>query len=767
MDYLSPRRDPLHSGERNSFQASAHAASVERYEAEEPERESLVEEYLRIVMRHKQLIVSCAAAGLLLALLVGLTTQPIYRTRTSLDIRSLNTDFMNMRNVAPTGGGSPDEANTNLQTQIKLLESDTLIEQVTNNLMTAPHPDFVPQQDLLSGLERNLHVGDRKQIKYAALVGDAASRVKVRPLGLTRLVEVTCDSWDADFSAKFCNTLTSTYEQQDLKTRADEAVKTQEWLTRQVGDVRDRAEDSRKKLDQAVGGNGLMLSQTSTSAGEERLRSLQDELVKAQADRMQKEADAGVARVATPDTLPGVQDNPAHRAYELKLAELHSQLTQIVPALTEQNPKVIKLRAQIADTEAGLRATETSSASRQSNEFAAARHREALLDVAYKAQQASVSSDLQRAEQVSLLRREVDSEQQLYQTMLQRAKEAGFASAMQAATIRVIDAARVPRFAASPRRTLSAGIGLSLGALAGLVMSFFRDRSNKVFRIPGDVSRILHVDELGVIPAAKAVGAGSFALARRGPEAPAAPYGNEITLTRWDDNFSIGAEAYRNATLSILLADSAKRTRSYVLSSPNVAEGKTTVTSNIGVALSKSRLRVVLIDGDLRRPNLHNAFALKNDYGLRNILRGEIDLETTPTELLTRSTFLAGVSVIPAGRGNEDIVELLHSSYFGALLARLSRDFDVILIDSPPVLHMADARILASYSDGAILVFRAGLTTREQATAARDLFTKDGVRLVGTILNDFDPAAEGKPDYYSSYYRYGKQNSAEEVGANA
>ena len=767
MDHPSLRREPLHQVERASLQPTlAHTGGMpEHHDSDEHERESLVEEYMRILMRHKLLILSCAAGGLLLAMLLGLTTQPIYRTRTSLDIRSLNADFMNLHNVAQTGGGSADEASTNLQTQIKLLESDTLMEQVGANLMAAPHPESVPQQDLLSRMERAMHVGGRKQIAYAALVSDATARVKVKPLGLTRLVEVTCDSWDAEFSAKFCNTLTSTYEQQDLKTRADEALKTQEWLTRQVSDVRDRAEDSRKKLDQAVGGNGLMLSQTSTSAGEERLRSLQDELVKAQADRMQKEADAGVARTATPESLPGVQDNPAHRAYELKLADLRSQLTQLVPTLTEQNPRVMKLRAQIADAESGLRATETSSTSRQTNEFSAARHREALLDVAYKAQQASVSADLQRAEQVSLLRKEVDSEQQLYQTMLQRAKEAGFASAMQAATIRVIDAARVPRFAASPRRTLSAALGLFLGALGGLAASFFRDRNNKVFRIPGDVSRFLHVDELGVIPAAKAVGAGSFGLVRHKPAAQAMPYGNEITLTRWDDNFSIGAEAYRNATLSILLADSAKRTRSYVLSSPNVAEGKTTVTSNIGVALSKSRLRVVLIDGDLRRPNLHNAFALKNDYGLRNILRGEVDLEITPTDVLTRSTFLSGVSVIPAGRGDEDIVELLHSSYFGALLARLSRDFDVILIDSPPVLHMADARILASYSDGAILVFRAGLTTREQAATARDLFAKDGVRLVGTILNDFDPAAEGKPDYYSSYYRYGKQDSAEEVGA--
>ena len=735
---------------------------------ERPVQESLLEEYLRTFSRHRKLILVCAMAGALLALVSDLHTLPIYRTRTSIDIRSLNGDFMDMRTVSATGSGSSDEINTNLQTQIKLLQSDTLLDATTTRLLAEPHPDTIERNDLLSKLLRQFHLGGGETIAYSAMVDDAAKRVKVKPLGLTRLVEVTCDSWDAKFSAAFCNTLTSTFEEQDLKTRAAEATKTQAWLTKQVADVRQRAEDSQKKLEAAVGGNGLMLSQTTTTAGEDRLRSLQDELVKAQADRMQKEAEASVASTAAPDTLGSVQDNPTHRAYEIKLADLQSQLSLLVPTLTEQNPKVIKLRSQIADTQAGLRASASSSTTRQANDYSAARHREQLLSIAYQAQQAAVSSDLQKASQVSLLRREMESEQQLYQTLLQRAKEAGFAAAMQAATIRVIDAARAPKFAASPRRTLGAGLGLVLGSLVGIGLSFYRDRNNKVFRVPGDVERFLHVRELGVIPATRRPALLPARITTSRNEATlrnAEPGGPAIALTRWNDNFSLAAEAYRNTTLSILLSDSSKRSRSYVVSSPNVAEGKTTITSNLGVALSKAKLRVVLIDGDLRRPNLHNAFAVSNDFGLRDILRGEVDLETIPTELLTHRVGLPNIAVIPAGEGKEDVVELLHAPHFKTLLERLSRDFDVILIDSPPILHMADARILAGQSDGGILVFRAGITSREQAASARDIFHHDGVLLVGTILNDFDPTSEGKGDYYSSYYRYG--NDVAKAGTRA
>ena len=200
---------------------------------------------------------------------------------------------------------------------------------------------------------------------------------------------------------------------------------------------------------------------------------------------MQQEAREGVAHSTDADTVPEVQDNPEHRAYESKLADLRSQLAQALPALTDENPKVLRLRAQIADAEQGLTRTEVTSASRLDNEYSTARHREALLQAAYNAQQAAVSSDLQKAAQVSLLRRELDSEQQLYQTLLQRAKEAGFASALQATTIRVVDPAKVPTVPSYPQRKLAGGVGLALGSLFGVGLAFYRERNDTVFRAPG------------------------------------------------------------------------------------------------------------------------------------------------------------------------------------------------------------------------------------------------------------------------------------------
>ena len=603
-------------------------------------RQSLPAEYLTTLKRHRLLIIGSALAGMLLLIAFGLSSQPLYRARTSIEIQGLNSDFLDSRSVTVSGDNTAQAADLNLQTQIKLLQSETLMQQTVVAIKAMPHAATLDRDDLLSRLERFLHLPGAKPMAYDTLVEDAAKRVKVKPMGMTRLVEITCDSYNAAFSAQFCNTLTSRFAEGDLDTRTLQARRTSDWLNQQAIELRAKTQESENKLEAATGGNGLVLSTQSSTVGEERLRELQDELVKAQADRITREADAQVASRAQADSLPNVMDNPAYRSYQIKLAELRGQLAALPSSYTEYNEKVIRLRSQIREAEAGLEASSKVSSTRQTNEFQAARHREDLLAAAYHAQEASVSSDLQRAAQVRLLRREVESEQTLYQTLLQ---------------------------------------------------------------------------------------------------------------------------AYRNATFSILLSDSGKRTRTYVVSSPTAGEGKTTVTSNLGVALSKSKLRVVLIDGDLRKPSLHKAFGVPSGFGLRNILRGEVALDATPVASYAKRTNVPNLFVIPCGSGSEDIVGLLHSSYMGDLLTRLSHDFDIILIDTPPVLHMADARIFAGQSDGVIAVFRAGYTDREQAAAARDLFEHDGVRLIGTILNDFDPAREGKPGYYESYYRYHTQPEAAET----
>ncbi len=728
----------------------------------EPEEESrnLLEEYFHALLRHKLLIAGFALGGVLLSLGLTLTTAPMYRTRTSLSIQSLNKDFMNMSSVDPTAGTPTDIA---VQTEIRLLESDSLAERVRARLESEPHDASIPQRDLLSSLEGGLHLGQPAAIPFRQMLDETAKNVKVKPLGITQMLEITCDSWDPAFAAKYCNTLTNEFQEEDLENRGSEARKTSDWLMHQAADVRAKAEESQNKLIAATGGNGLILSEQSNSVGTDALRALQSELVKAQADRMEKQAEIASAEVSSGDMMPRSVQSSSYGAQKSKLLDLQQQVAALVPPLTEENPRVIHLRAQIKETQRSLDQETSNNQGRLLNEYEAAKHRESLLRMSYEARLGAVSSDLQKASTVDLLRREVQSEQQLYQTLLQRAKEAGFASAMQANTIRTVDAARKPLLPVYPRRLTSAAIGLLLGGLLGVLLAFFVDRRSNLLRSPGESVKLLQVEELGVVPSPRAlVPAGGLAM--RNPlrlTAPKAPptlkdlYGDSA-----DENLSLISEAYQGITHSILLAGRKTESRVYIVTSPNAEEGKTTVVSNLGVALSSRGRRVLLIDADLRKPRLHKAFELENGLGLSDVLRGSDTEVSSLTGKAVQASGYANLDVLTSGSNRRRVSETLHSERMPDLLKTFAGTYDIVLIDTPPMLHITDARVLAHGADAAILVFRAGLTTRDQARDAQALLLRDDVPLVGSILNDFHPSRVGKYGYYRSYYAY--QRGADE-----
>ena len=734
---------------------------------------SLFAEYARVVKRRRSLILLFTILGAVLGWGLTVGVQPVYRARTSLDIQNLNADFLNMKAVSQTGNeGSSSEAY--VQTQIKLLQSDTLRERTVDAIKREGIGPALEREDLISSFKRSLNLPAGKPVSKSALLEYTTKRVAVKPVGLTRLVEVTCDSWSPTFAASFCNSLVREFANQDRDVRFNQAKTTSEWLSRQLADVKESVDQAQKKLEAKTGNDALTLKEGGASVAEEKLRELQAELMKAQGQRVEKQAQYEISTSAPPDSLPMVLDSTQLRDDQIKLADLERQIAALVPPLTEANPKVQHLRAQIREIEDSLSKEKSNVLERMRNEYQAANHREALLNSAYRAQEARVSQEQGREAQVSMLRREVDSGEQLYQTLLQRVKEAGFASAMQASTIRVVDAAKAPAVPISPRRGTSAAVGLLLGMLAGISCAFFKERTQTVLRGPGEVGRYLNLRELGVIPSAKR------GLAQTGPKrtarldtassSPLASGAEPATRSKphrpldmavWHDHASLVAEAYRNTTYSVLLAGKEiERARTFVITSPSVGEGKTTVTCNLGLALAQANRRVLLIDGDLRKPRLHKALDVANGAGLREVLRGDIDAKLAPAEAFCRPTQVPGLFVITSGGGSEEPSGLLHSERFRTLLDRLTSEFDFVLIDSPPMLHMADARILAGMSNGVILVFRARVTDIETAAASRDLFLDDHVRVIGTILNDFDPTKEGRGRYYNSYYQYADLSKA-------
>jgi len=226
------------------------------------------------------------------------------------------------------------------------------------------------------------------------------------------------------------------------------------------------------------------------------------------------------------------------------------------------------------------------------------------------------------------------------------------------------------------------------------------------------------------------------------------------------------AETFRSTLASILFSsDNASSPCIMVVTSCSPMAGKTTVTSNLGIALSEINRRVLLIDADLRKPRLQYVFNVENRWGLTDLLRDSRPVDEYPLENLALPTEVPGLSVLPGGTSRHSIANLLFSPRLPQLLRRLRRDFDAVLIDTPPMLQISDARILGRLSDGVILVFFANHTSRDAAMTAVERLREDRIPVLGTILNHWDPKkSPSHLNYYEGYYRYYESRQAKGSG---
>jgi receptor protein-tyrosine kinase len=228
-----------------------------------------------------------------------------------------------------------------------------------------------------------------------------------------------------------------------------------------------------------------------------------------------------------------------------------------------------------------------------------------------------------------------------------------------------------------------------------------------------------------------------------------------IELATWQQKTSLIAECYRAVLTSILFSSQqGEIPKVIVLSSPDPGEGKTSTVSNLGIALAEINRRVVIVDGDMRRPRLHRVFGLTGSKGLTDLLRSEKPIDQYPIESLVHPTEVPGLYVLPGGSGAVNISNLLYSPRMPELLERLRSEFDTVLIDSPPMLQIPDARVLGRMADGVVLVVRAGQTRRDSAVTASQRFAEDHTRVLGTILNHWDPRnSNAGYDGYHEYYK--------------
>jgi capsular exopolysaccharide synthesis family protein len=689
-------------------------------------------EYWRTLRRRKGTVFLAGVLGTLGASLYTYPQTPVYQSRATLEWQGLNENFLNMRDVnliADAGNASSPE--WDIQTQMRILDSRSLIERVAVKLSLLRRP-LSPAPDRLSAWRRALGLTRSDSAPRPDQALDmAAANLKVRSQPNTRLILVSCDSTDPSLAAEFVTTLIDEYTEQNLESRWKTTETTGEWLTRQMGDVKIKLEKSDEALQAYARLSGLVFASEKDSVAEQRQRELEEELSKAQADRVAKQSKFETASRVAPESLPDVLDDGSLQEYQTKLAELRRQLADLSSTFTPEHPKVKRVEAQISALDASLQKERANIVRRIGNEFEAARRREELIEASYSAQARLVSEQSDKVSHYNILKREVDTNRQLYEAMLQRVKEARVASALRASNIRVVDPATVPQMPYKPDVMTNSVLGLLTGFVAGAAFVAIRERSDRTLRDPGDTQVFLGVSELGVIPSGACGNGRRLSLPRLSRRAAAG-----FALATWERGLSPIAESFRAVVASVILAgENGSRPRVVVVSSPHAGEGKTTVAVNLAIALSQIDQRVLLIDGDLRRPSLHQIFHLDNRSGLSDILGGRAHA-WAPNGTVD-ATHVPGLYVLPAGGSPDQASRMLYSPRLAELLRAVRVQFDTVLIDTPPVLSMPDARVVARLADSVVLVVRANRTTREAASIACQRFADDGTLVLGAVLNDW------------------------------
>lgn len=342
------------------------------------------------------------------------------------------------------------------------------------------------------------------------------------------------------------------------------------------------------------------------------------------------------------------------------------------------------------------------------------------------------------------LRRELDTTRQFYELISRRADEARVASTMSQSNVRLVGPAQPASHPYKPNLPLN----LAMGAFGGLVLAIgyvmLREQTSSVLRAPGEAGSWLALPELGAIPMAanQRIALLSFA-SFPGPRAILEP----VERASLDHPSSGVSESFRATLASILSSgQNGDHPHSMVITSSRPMEGKTTVVSNLGIALADIGANVLLIDGDLRRPRLHKVFDQVNSWGLSDMLREKNAVEELPLEALVKRTAVPRLHLLPSGTCTDNIFGLLWSGRMGRLLPRFREAFDYVLVDAPPCLEFADARIMARHAEKLLLVVRADYTDRQTAQAATQRLLMDGISVMGVIFNCWDPS---KSDTYS------------------
>ncbi|MGB2713364.1 MAG: polysaccharide biosynthesis tyrosine autokinase [Vicinamibacterales bacterium] len=696
---------------------------------------------LAVVFRHLRLIVGAFAVVVAIAMLESYSATPMFRTQARIVIQDeRSTAVANLNASEPAYWQDPEPY---FNTQYRILQSRGLARRVVRKLPPAPAPAPSTLSRALS-LPRQMINRWRKKEPAAteapaadetaaelAAIGEFLSGVEIVPVKGTRLVEIVYSSPDPQYAATAANTLAREYVQQNLDLKLSNTTNTITWLTEELNKQRQKVEAAERAMAEYREGQNAMSLDDGQNIVVARLNSLNDAVTKAKTSRLQKEAayrQLGNLKgdSAEADTFPLVAQNPTIQEIKQQLANLKSEKTKLSQRYGANHPTMESITRQIESANTHLRSETAKVLESVANDYRAALAEERNLAGSLEEQKKQAVDLNRKSITYSILQREAESERQVYNALLQQEKELRVVSNSRANNVQLMDDAEVPGGPYTPNHGRDWLMAIVLGLALGVALAYSVEYLDDTIKLPDDVTRRLKLPLLGLVPA---VG---------GEKLPV------LTSTVPHDF----GEAFRSLRTSLVFTNGSPGNRTIAVTSTQPLEGKTTTACNLAIALALGGARVMLIDADMRRPGLHRTMGMSNDIGLSHILTGQARVREA-----VQRTSEPNLFVMTAGHVPPNPSELLHSERMKQLLANLEAGpFEWIIIDTPPVLAVTDAVIIAPYMSGLVFVIGAEMTRRAHAERAIQTIQGGKPNIVGAVLNRVD--LNRNKYYYSRYYGY-------------
>ncbi len=520
-------------------------------------------------------------------------------------------------------------------------------------------------------------------------------------------------------------------------------------------------EKSEERLQEYARRNGLVFLETdkepSRNIENEQVQQLQEELTKAEARRYEKEALYRVVEAGDYNVLPGEFESKVIQDLTERLAELKREYARLSTTFNADYPRVKEIQSQIEEIAAAIREQRKDAAGQITSEYFAAVRRENLVRQALQQEQKQMNQMAARAVQYNILKREVDTNKQLYDGLLQRLKEASVSASLRASNIRIVDAAEPPTKPVKPKIPLNLGVAAILGLGLGFCAAFLQERLDDTLKGTDDVERLFGLSAVGLIPAVSQPNGNHHGVSRLLEHTKALSVkenGNgrkpNAAWYRIDEDGKQNAplvEAFRSLRTSILLSTADHPPSSLLVTSTQPGEGKTTIATNLAITLAQVGQRVLLVDADLRSPSLHRLFGVRENFGLVSYLTGHQDWHSA-----VRPSGSPGLDLLFCGPIPPNPSELLSSRSMGELIRSAREQYEFVILDSAPMLALADSRILATLVSGVLLVVKNAMIPREQVKQALFGIQSVGANVIGVALNRVDLHTNGYFDYHADCF---------------